>query len=169
MTDSKINRDELGERIRKSREKMKLTQEGLAERIGITNAAISNYETGKKPPGLETLVRIAEELRVSIDWLLGYDCNYLNMEALWTVLDQYEPNISFNEEDKEPYAVLKFNTDNTPKIVPREITQFIQSYNNLHMLRKKGQEPNEVIEAMERAIKDVFKNLPGLPDYHMEK
>ncbi len=169
MTDSKINRDELGERIRKSREKMKLTQEELAECIGITNAAISNYETGKKPPSLETLVRIAEELRVSIDWLLGYDCDYLNMEALWTVLDRYEPNVSFIEEDEGTYAVLKFNTDNTPKIVPREITRFIKSYDNLHMLRKNGQEPNEALEAMERAIKDMFQNLPGLPNYRIEK
>jgi transcriptional regulator with XRE-family HTH domain len=48
----------VGERIRLLRRHRGLTQEALAERIGVTSESVSNIERAVHPPSLETLERI---------------------------------------------------------------------------------------------------------------
>lgn len=60
-----------GERISELRTKMKLTQDELAKRIGITRAALSHYEKDRREPDYETLERIADFFDVQVDYLLG--------------------------------------------------------------------------------------------------
>lgn len=57
--------------IRELRKKKGLTQQQLAEKVGISNVSLSNYERGAQMPDLNTLARIAVELDVSTDILLG--------------------------------------------------------------------------------------------------
>lgn len=61
----------IGERIREGREKANLSQKALAERVGVSGAAINQYEHGKKTPSSVVLARLAVELGVSTDFLLG--------------------------------------------------------------------------------------------------
>ncbi|MBQ8459048.1 helix-turn-helix transcriptional regulator [bacterium] len=56
----------LGKRIRELRKARKLTQEELAEKIGIGTPNISYFETGKFSPAIETLQKIAQALNVEI-------------------------------------------------------------------------------------------------------
>ena len=50
-----------------------MTQEELAEKIGVTKAMVSSYETGKCHPKISMLYRISEALQVSFDELItGY-------------------------------------------------------------------------------------------------
>lgn len=55
--------------IRHQRLKIGLTQTELAERIGVRQAAISEYESGEKVPGVENLIRLADALNCSLDEL----------------------------------------------------------------------------------------------------
>lgn len=55
----------MGERIRYYRQIAGLTQKTLAEKCGITESAIRNYELGNRMPDWETLTSIAEALEVS--------------------------------------------------------------------------------------------------------
>lgn len=55
--------------IRRQRQKRKMTQTELAERIGVRQAAISEYESGEKVPGVENLIRLADALNCSLDEL----------------------------------------------------------------------------------------------------
>jgi len=57
--------------LRNVRETRKLSQSELAERAGLQPSAISHFETGKRAPSFENLVRLANALAVSIDFLLG--------------------------------------------------------------------------------------------------
>ncbi|MGN0796803.1 MAG: helix-turn-helix domain-containing protein [Christensenellales bacterium] len=59
------------DRLRQERENNHFTQRDMAEKIGITQPSYIRYENGKSEPTLENLVRIAEILDVSIDYLLG--------------------------------------------------------------------------------------------------
>lgn len=43
----------------------------LAERLGITYQAVSQFLSGKAKPTLQTAVKIAKALDVSLDWLCG--------------------------------------------------------------------------------------------------
>ena len=53
------------------REQHSLTQEELARKIGISRAALSHYETGKREPDFDTLNRIADFFHVTVDYLVG--------------------------------------------------------------------------------------------------
>ncbi len=60
----------LGQRIRQRREALKLTQQQLAEALGVTPQHISVIEQGKRSISVEGLAKLAEELGVSIDYLV---------------------------------------------------------------------------------------------------
>jgi transcriptional regulator with XRE-family HTH domain len=54
-------------RVRQAR---RLSQESLAERAGIHRTQISLFETGQRQPLLETLIRLAGALEISLPTLL---------------------------------------------------------------------------------------------------
>lgn len=66
-----MNREEIGMFIATLRKEKKLTQEELAERLGVTNKTISRWETGKYMPDLSLLSELSKELGVTINDLLN--------------------------------------------------------------------------------------------------
>lgn len=64
--------DALGKRIRDARKKKRLTQQQVAEKIGVEPSHISNVERGITKPSLKAVVDIAEVLGVTVDSLV-YD------------------------------------------------------------------------------------------------
>ena len=60
----------IGRRIKQAREKRKLTQEQLAELVFLSPMHVSVIERGVKLPKLETLINIANVLKVTTDELL---------------------------------------------------------------------------------------------------
>ena len=61
----------IGENIRNYRKKNDLTQEALADRLGVTYQSVSRWEKGSTYPDLELLPAISEILGISVDELLG--------------------------------------------------------------------------------------------------
>lgn len=61
---------EIGARIRLARRDAGLTQEKLAEKIGVSTVFVSQLESGSRAPGLETLVKLSQTLHVSLDLLV---------------------------------------------------------------------------------------------------
>jgi transcriptional regulator with XRE-family HTH domain len=60
----------IGQRIRKRREAMKLTQQQLGDALSVTAQHISAIEKDKRAPSLDSLARLAEELGVTVDFLV---------------------------------------------------------------------------------------------------
>lgn len=60
----------LGQRIRERRQTLKITQQELAEALGVTPQHISAVEQGKRAPSLPSLAKLAEELGVTVDYLV---------------------------------------------------------------------------------------------------
>ena len=60
----------LGQRIKTRRQALKLTQQDLAEALGLTPQHISAIEQSKRAPSLPSLAKLAEELGVTIDYLI---------------------------------------------------------------------------------------------------
>ena len=60
----------LGQRIRMRRETLKLTQQELAEALGLTPQHISAIEQEKRAPSLPALAKLATELGVTVDYLV---------------------------------------------------------------------------------------------------
>lgn len=58
-------------RLKELRKGRNITQLKMAMDLNMSQNTISRYENGEREPGLEELVRIADYLDVSIDYLLG--------------------------------------------------------------------------------------------------
>ncbi|MBR4163992.1 MAG: helix-turn-helix transcriptional regulator [Solobacterium sp.] len=62
----------LSENIRRFRKQRKMTQEKLAEALGVTVGAVYKWESGQSLPELNLIVEMADFFDTSIDVLLGY-------------------------------------------------------------------------------------------------
>lgn len=60
----------LGERIAALRRRAGLSQAELAQRLQISASAMGMYEQGRREPSVDTLVAMAQEFQVSMDFLL---------------------------------------------------------------------------------------------------
>lgn len=59
-----------GSRLKQARKSKRLTQNDVADQLGIDFTTVSKYENDKSQPGNETLSELAGLYEVSIDWLL---------------------------------------------------------------------------------------------------
>jgi len=72
----------IGSRLREARNIVKITQEQLAEKVGIGTTYISDIERGAKFPSLNLFIKIVDALGVSSDFILrgeieaGKNCVY---------------------------------------------------------------------------------------------
>ena len=73
----------LAQRIYESRKLMGVTQEVLADKLGITPQSISRWENGQSRPDVDMLPKLAAIFGVTIDALFGYHAENLK-------IDQYE-------------------------------------------------------------------------------
>ncbi len=62
----------LSENIRSFRKQRKLTQEKLADALGVTVGAVYKWESGQSQPELNLVVELADFFDTSVDALLGY-------------------------------------------------------------------------------------------------
>lgn len=61
----------VAQRIKALRSELKISQEELASRIGISRSALSLYEIGRREPDFDIIQRLASLFGVSVDYLLG--------------------------------------------------------------------------------------------------
>lgn len=59
-----------GEKLKNLRASQKLTQQQLANRIGVTKLVVSYYESGDRYPSYDVLVKIARIFHTTTDYLL---------------------------------------------------------------------------------------------------
>lgn len=63
------------ENLKKLRLERNLSQQKLAEAIGLSQQTITKYENGKTQPDFQTLMTLAEFFHTSVDYLIGYTNN----------------------------------------------------------------------------------------------
>lgn len=77
-------------KIIEERKKLGLSQEELAEKIGVSQKSISKYECGTRRPTYETLTAMAKLFNVSTDYLLGTSDLLPLEEPRYTSQDEYD-------------------------------------------------------------------------------
>ena len=65
-----MNQKEIGKFISKYRKEKKLTQQELADKLGVTDRAVSHWENGRRLPDYSILKPLSEELGVSVNEIL---------------------------------------------------------------------------------------------------
>lgn len=81
----------LGVRIRELRKNRHLTQEQLAEKVGINPKYVSSIERGKENPTLDIFIKIAEVLEVNIGELfqqLGVEDPRKRLQTILSLIKQ---------------------------------------------------------------------------------
>ena len=83
-----MNQEKIGKFIATCRKEKKMTQEQLAEKVGVTDKSISRWENGKTMPDISLLKLLCSELGISINELL-------NGEKIGTedIIEKYDENI----------------------------------------------------------------------------
>ena len=61
------------DRLKAARKREGLTQTQLAALLRLSRRRVASYEIGESEPSMTTLVRCAQKLRKSVDWLLGIE------------------------------------------------------------------------------------------------
>ncbi len=87
-----------GQRLRKARQKMGLTQKQLAIIVGVKAAEISQYEADKRTPRWQVFNKLLDALNVTADEILGREV---------TVRDEEEYEIRLSKEDLKILSSLK--------------------------------------------------------------
>lgn len=109
-----------GDKIALLREKRGLTQEDLANKIGISRASLSHYEKNRREPDYTTMTKLADFFHVSVDYLLG------RTSEPTQVTDMAIRDLSENLELSDEQLLDKFSfTVDGRKLTPEESRRFI--------------------------------------------
>lgn len=87
----------LGKRIAEYRKSKKLTQDQLAEQLGITAQAVSKWENDQSCPDITVLPKLAEIFGISVDTLLGAE--HSPVRPAEVVDDDFEKKNGFRYRD----------------------------------------------------------------------
>lgn len=98
----------IGNKIKEQREQKGITQEALAEEVGITANYLGVLERGDKLPKLTTFIKIANALKVSADVLL-VDVLSVSGAIKATYLETSISRLS-EKEQKKVYEILEILT-----------------------------------------------------------
>lgn len=104
------------ERLKELRKQAHLTQVELAKRLGIGQSSYADWERGKKKPTQDNLVKIAQVLNVSVDYLVG------NSEEKTDELDNIELLFRMNS---------KGLTEEEKKVFRKELIDFMEERKKL--------------------------------------
>lgn len=66
-----MNQEKIGKFIQEKRKEKKITQERLAERLGVTEKSVSNWENGRNMPDLSLFKPLCDELGITINDLMS--------------------------------------------------------------------------------------------------
>lgn len=138
---------ELWYRIRELRKAKDLSQERLAEAMGVSTASVSKWETGQSLPELSTLVELADFFEVSIDALVGHCFSGGKLKDLCVELDQQMEQKCFDAAQETAQKILRRYPNS-----PVAVQSVSEAYYRMFVCT--GQKP-----AMEKAIELTKKRL----------
>ncbi|MFK7695372.1 helix-turn-helix domain-containing protein [Paenibacillus sp. HJGM_3] len=117
----------IGSRIRDLRVKRGFTQDTMAEQLGMNRANFSNYERDVAVPPAETLLKIADILHTTTDFLLG------RQEEVPNALD-----VARNDNEKD-FLIMARHTEEIPEDVRENLKKFISSTIDAYLKNTKKQ------------------------------
>ncbi|MTI61980.1 MAG: helix-turn-helix domain-containing protein [Firmicutes bacterium] len=115
----------LGKRLKILRNEYSMTQQDLADKIGINRATIAGYETKGIEPSHETLTKMADIFDCSIDYLLGKTTEKTSADKIKAALSDDPELLSFWDELKKRED-LQLMFKQTRDLDPAAIKQIIE-------------------------------------------
>lgn len=98
MLDTKI----IGDKIAEARKKVHISQAGLAERLFISSQAVGKWERGESMPDIITLNRLAEILKVDLNYFSGGAESLVTETASGEFSDKQANELTSVKQSKQP-------------------------------------------------------------------
>ncbi len=93
----------LGKRILELRKKQNISQEQLAKKLGTKGPAIGRYERDVAKPSIDTAIKMASILGVSLDYLVGNTNMEIDSKTLTRIMEVQ--NLPSDIKDKVFYLI----------------------------------------------------------------
>ena len=145
--------NKLAENIRSYRKDLGLSQEQLAERLGITLGTVSKWERGASEPDLLYVMEIAELFHISVDVLIGYTMRGSNADEEKERIKKLAKEKSVQEATTE-YIPARMKFPNHFGIV----YDAAECYKQIGTVYRKEAELRKAIELYRHAIDLIGQN-----------
>jgi len=103
----------IGEKIKAKRRERELTQEELANILGVSKAAVSKWETEESYPDITMLPQIAQLFNITMDELFGYKLEYKPL----VIVNEYHFSLALDDFDK---CILNHGTAKECKLFKKQ-------------------------------------------------
>lgn len=158
------------ERLKELRQELKLSQAGFASLISTNQSTLSAYETGDRLPPYETLITIAQQCHVSIDWLCGLSDTKSTSPELKTYSDLIKVLMLIEEAPEivkafcldyhsvQSFMALPYNTLRLD-INDKHIVEFYEEWKEILSIRRKSPSGEKLYSIW---LKDIYEryNFP---------
>lgn len=92
-------RNLIAERVKELRSKYKLTQQELADKLGLKKSTIGSWENGQNNPEIESLLKLCELFSIKIQYFFEEEYDKLNPYAI-VIADANSKKISAEQLKK---------------------------------------------------------------------
>lgn len=107
--ENKMDYAKIGERIKAIRLKKGISQQELADKIGVTQSAVSHLEIGMRRLRLEPIIQIANAFEISVDELLGSSVKISIDKYDSMAKEKLEARLQDSKADTPPESVISCN------------------------------------------------------------
>lgn len=115
-------------KLKKLRLEHGISQKDLAKELGISRSCLANYETGKRQPDNEMLVKIADRFQVLVDYLV----DRTSYRTLTLSMSEIDECCRIKHKFKHHSSVLDLSTlDLEGKIAVVQYYDYIEATNRL--------------------------------------
>lgn len=147
----------IGSTIRQLRQEQDITQEQLAEALGITSRAVSQWETDRTSPDISQLPALANFFDVTTDRLLGLDIKRKKeeLDKIYVQINRY--NEIGDQKGLEEFIREQLKTyPNDPNLLTHlafALQNYYFGHGKADTEELKKEKSNEIITLCERALK----------------
>jgi len=146
----------IGKRLKRERDARELSQAALAKKAGISRSAIAHYETGKVIPGGPELIKLADALEITPNFILSGSDEYFRSK---------EPEHALDVDD----LTLMIRTSQCLQELDREVKlKFSSLLMTLVKEKMTDAEYQKFLEALSW-IEPMFREIKSILDPYIEK
>lgn len=161
----------LGENLKNARKQKGLTQNKLAELIGVQRSVISKYESGLIEPSVAQIERMADALGVSLENLLGlqsFDEKFSQWNDRVSNLKKYLKLAYEKTDGAPPLSLLGVDDELFSKLLD-EIIYYDRNFNDADDLRSEMHELAEIVGASTTSRGRIIAALDDMNDEGQNK
>ena len=142
-----------GDRIKEARKRANMTQKELGDRLGVSPVMISQYESDKRKPKINTLERISTALNIPVSFFLDELSEAQRIKSTWEWIQN-------NDEKRKKLIIEMLKTHNYTIKETNKIYLTVTDFQGFSFLVHR----NDFEEMVLRCDKDIKYNIEKLLD-----